>query len=225
MKEPFPRQIIATEDGSQTLFIPALNEQYHSIHGALQESNFVFIKNGLSLFQQHSCVRIFEVGFGTGLNALVTMNYIHNLTLKVIYHSIEKYPLSKEEYSILNYSDIVAKGKFTDAFLNMHSCTWNESCAINNQFILKKINSDLNHYCSDQEFDLVYFDAFAPDIQPDLWTVEVFEKMYKILSEKGILVTYSAKGQVRRNMQQAGFKVERLPGPPGKREMLRACKS
>jgi len=224
MKEHFPRKIVTTEDGSQSLFIPVLNEQYHSMHGAIQESTHVFLKNGLSLMVHQPFVRIFEVGFGTGLNALLTLNYVNNFSCKVLYHSIEKYPLTADEYSLLNYPKLIADGQFQNAFLSMHTGLWNEELVIAPNFTLKKISGDLNEFKTEQFFDLVYFDAFAPTIQPDLWTEEIFVKMYNLLCTQGILVTYSAKGQVRRNLQQAGFKVERLPGPPGKREMIRATK-
>lgn len=218
------REIITTDDGSTTLFIPDLDEHYHSVNGAIQESMHVFIRTGLhSLFSQNE-IRIFEVGFGTGLNAFLTLN--SSAHSNVFYHSIEKYPLSQQEVEALNYPEqLSASYDAKTIFKALHSCEWNKSIELSENFILRKEQVDLNDFTGSQDYNLIYFDAFAPTIQADLWTVEIFQKMYDLLTDDGVLVTYSAKGQVRRNMQQVGFKVERLPGPPGKREMLRAIKS
>ena len=223
MKEPLPRQIIETEDGSHTLFVAGLDEHYHSVHGAIQESQHVFIQNGLQMFSNRQKVKIFEVGFGTGLNALLTLDFALKNDLKIEYHSIEKYPLNESEYQILNFTG-QQFSNHQEIFKLMHSCEWGHKVTITNQFELHKINGDLLEAIFDSDFNLVYFDAFAPDKQPGLWTSDIFRKMFEILLPGGVLVTYSAKGQVRRNMQAAGFSVERIPGPPGKREMLRATK-
>lgn len=214
------REIIATEDGSATLFIPELNEHYHSIHGARKESMHVYIESGLKQLLNSPGVkpvqiRILEMGFGTGLNALLTLEATPDLL--VSYTAIEKYPLSADETAALNYPE--------EAFPRMHKGPWEEFFPVTQKFRLKKLKLDLSDYETEERFNLMYFDAFAPDLQPDLWTAEIFSKLYTLMLPGGILTTYSAKGQVRRNMQAAGFAVERIPGPPGKREMLRARKA
>lgn len=222
-KKPLNRQLIITEDGSHTIHIPELNEHYHSIHGAIQESNHIFIKSGLEYFTNTKEINILEVGFGTGLNVFLTCVEAFTKNIQINYTTIEKYPLTIDEIENLNYAD-----KFDEEqkkhFQQIQSAKWGAYKEINTNLKLKKINTDLINYTPDSKYNLVYFDAFGPDIQPKLWTESVFKKMYNCMSIGGVLVTYSAKGQVRRNMQSAGFTVERLPGPPGKREMLRASK-
>lgn len=221
---PLKREIITTKDGSKTLFIPELNEQYHSVNGAVQESMHVFINAGFKELSHLNKLNIFEVGFGTGLNAL--LSFFCNKNQKVFYHGIEKYPLASEEYSVLDFPAFISKSKeLKNAFITMHECLWNKTININSSFELYKEKNSLEKFSTNQKFDLIYFDAFAPEIQPDLWTVEVFKTMFDLLLPGGILVTYCAKGQVRRNMQEVGFKVERIPGPPGKRQMMRAIKN
>lgn len=215
-------QLQQTEDGSSTLYIPHLDEHYHSVHGAIQESLFVFIGNGLQQLSGNVNVKIFEVGFGTGLNALLTLDFALSNGLNVDYCAIEKYPLAEDEYTRLNYTDKYPHLK--DAFMLMHQSEWDCTTQVTENFRLTKIHGDLVKCAIGEGFDLVYQDAFAPDKQPELWSEELFQKLYQSMNGNGILVTYSAKGQVRRNMQSAGFTVERLPGPPGKREMLRAIK-
>ncbi len=218
------RKIIITADGSHSLFIPSMDENYHSVHGAIGESIHVFIKAGL-----HQCeklnIRILEVGFGTGLNALLTLIETKGSNISVNYTGIEKYPLISEEYSNLNYPDILGE-EYKANFLKMHTCDWEKDEEIKENFILRKIKADLTHYEFNEEnnFDLVYFDAFAPNKQPDLWNIDIYRRIYNICSEGAILVTYCAKGIVRRELVSAGFYAERLPGPPGKFEMLRAIK-
>lgn len=218
------RKIITTADGSHSIFIPSMDENYHSVHGAIGESMHVFINAGL-----HQCklqhLRIFEVGFGTGLNALLTLIEASKINISVHYTGIEKYPLTSEEYIKLNYPDILGE-EFKESFIKMHTCEWNKDEEINKNFILRKIKSDLTHYEFNEYciFDLVYFDAFAPNKQPDLWNTDIYRKIYNNCSEDAILVTYCAKGIVRRELVSAGFTAERLPGPPGKFEMLRAIK-
>jgi tRNA U34 5-methylaminomethyl-2-thiouridine-forming methyltransferase MnmC len=213
-------QVIKTKDGSNSLFLPDLNETYHSKFGAKTESEHVFIKSGYQ-FMNKSELRIFEVGFGTGLNMLLTLSANNNDTKKVYYESIEKYPLSKE--ILLKYMDFLSQDEKT-LFVEIHQTDWEVINHINQFFTYKKIKGDLLSYHTDNQFDIIYFDAFAPNKQPQLWTNEIFKKMYDFLNDGGILVTYSAKGSVRRTMETVGFTVERLPGPPGKREMLRATK-
>jgi len=218
------REIIKTKDGSQTLFIPELNEQYHSVNGAVQESEHVFINAGFNQLKHLEHLRIFEVGFGTGLNAI--LSYFHKQNQKISYHSIEKYPLKQEEYNLLDFPEFISKNNdLNEVFLLMHLCQWDKYENISSKFELKKEEISLIEFLTTQSYHLIYFDAFAPEIQPNLWTVEVFQKMYDLLEQDGILVTYCAKGQVRRNMLEVGFNVERIPGPPGKRQMMRAIKS
>ncbi len=212
-------EIISSEDGSNTIYIPYLNEHYHSYHGAITESEHVFINNGLNLFENEKNIKILEFGFGTGLNALLTLKYADKK--KIIYHSIEKYPLKKYITDKLNYGSLVNNILFN----KIHDSNWGEDVNITDNFILKKIESDFISANIDDDYNIVYFDAFAPNIQPHLWTKEIFEKIYNSMSYSGVLTTYCAKGSVRRTMQDVGFKVERLPGPPYKREMLRAVKN
>jgi tRNA U34 5-methylaminomethyl-2-thiouridine-forming methyltransferase MnmC len=221
-KEHLERKVVESNDGSSTLFIPELNEHYHSVHGARNESMHVFIKMGLDeAFSQKKVLRIFEVGFGTGLNALLAFE--NSKDGQIEYISVEKYPLKESEWKLLNFTGQSNKGLY-DQFIAMHACEWGRAKVIAPEFSLTKLVGDLNTIALPENIDVVFFDAFAPDKQPDLWTVEVFKKMFAMLNPQGILVTYSAKGQVRRNMIAAGFSVERLQGPPGKREMLRGKK-
>lgn len=213
------REIKISEDGSHTLYIPELDEHYHSIHGAIQESMHVFIKAGLKSVHK-SDISILELGFGTGLNAFLTLYHAENH--KVHYTSIEKYPLKDEEFMQLNYHQFYANSK--NDFLKMHQSKWGIDVKMRSGFALQKIKGDIESIDFERNFDLIYFDAFAPDIQPNLWTDEIFEKIYRNTNPEGVLVTYSAKGVVRRSLQKAGFDVQRLEGPPGKREMLRAIK-
>lgn len=217
------RKIITTADGSKTIHLEDWNEQYHSKHGAIQEAYHVFIKNGLSLFS--SDVSILEIGFGTGLNAFVTFLEAVKQNLQVNYMGIEAYPVTNEEIALLNYVAQLKADDFANVFEKIHQVEWEVTNTISNSFKLTKKQqffSDINY---NQEFNLIYFDAFGARVQPELWTETIFSLMYKALKPNGILVTYAAKGSVRRAMQAVGFTVERLPGPPGKREMLRATKS
>ena len=166
---------------------------------------------------------MFEVGFGTGLNALLALQIAEQHTVKIEFETVEKYPLVKEEYELLNYSNML-DAAYQEMFQQMHTCDWNVEETLTKYFSLKKTAGDIEDIVLAKKFDVVFFDAFAPDIQPNLWTVAVFRKMFDALNMGGVLVTYSAKGQVRRNMQEVGFRVERLAGPLGKREMLRAHK-
>ncbi len=216
------RKITQTADGSQTLFIPALNEHYHSKHGALQESRHVFIQQGLELLLGQEKATIFEVGFGTGLNALLALEWAQANNIKLHYQSVEKYPLSEAEYAHLAYPGI--NMPTSDMLYQMHEAEWDTAVELTPFFTLEKRKGSLHELELTQALDGVFFDAFAPEKQPDLWTSDVFRRFEKKLKPNGFLVTYCAKGQVRRNMQEAGLLVERLQGPPGKREMLRARK-
>ena len=219
-------ELKTTADGSHTLFVPELNETYHSIHGAIQESQHVFIKNGLYYFRDKETIDILEIGFGTGLNALLTLLAIENSSQKVDYVSLEKFPLPNELIQQLNYpTQLKINTTQTALFNHLHTCKWNTNTPISKNFNLLKIEEDLANLKTTTTFDLIYFDAFAPEKQAELWTAEIFFKIYDFLKPKGILVTYCAKGVVKRTIKSVGFQIETLPGPPGKREMIRAVKS
>jgi tRNA U34 5-methylaminomethyl-2-thiouridine-forming methyltransferase MnmC len=238
--------LIETSDGSHSLFVPALNETYHSRHGAIQESQWVFIKQGLEYAclnkgprmhemefgnaqvtsregrvpeQKH--VRIHEVGFGTGLNALLAMQWAEENQVHVHFTTLETNVLSPELAAQLNYAS--AEKERSD-FLKTHTCKWNEDVTITSYFTLHKAQRRVQDEQAENQYDVVFYDAFGPPTQPEMWTLAIFQRMYAALKSGGIFVTYCAKGQVRRDLQAAGFSVERLPGPPGKREMLRATK-
>ncbi len=221
------RKIITTEDGSSTIHLVAWNEQYHSTHGAIQEANHVYIKTGLHHLQQTFNpvqIHILEIGFGTGLNTFITYLEAEKHNLTVNYHGVEAYPVLPEEIAQLNYiSELKAEHKAT-IFNEMHQCEWEKEMVLSENFTLTKRQQLFDQITDQEKFNLIYFDAFGARVQPELWTVSIFQKMYDALQNKSVLVTYAAKGSVRRALQEVGFKVERLPGPPGKREMLRATK-
>jgi tRNA U34 5-methylaminomethyl-2-thiouridine-forming methyltransferase MnmC len=223
------RIILLTEDGSHTVSVPAMNVTYHSTHGAIQESMLVFIKTGLQYFteqnrdSQGETINIFEMGFGTGLNALLTLQHAIQVCQKIAYQTIEPYPLSSEEIASLNYTDLINKD-LRQSFYAMHQCKWNETIELHPLFSFQKLKTELKQFQVTQKTHVIYFDAFDPNTQPELWTGGVFKKMFAMLYSNGALVTYCSKGTVRRAMQAAGFKVEKLAGPPGKREIVRAIK-
>ncbi|WP_178983834.1 tRNA (5-methylaminomethyl-2-thiouridine)(34)-methyltransferase MnmD [Winogradskyella helgolandensis] len=221
------RNIITTSDGSKTIQIEEWNEQYHSIHGAIQEANHVFMKHGLlfysELVSESKPISILEIGFGTGLNAFLTLIEAEKLELKINYVGVEAYPVQLEEIKQLNYIDLISK-KHETVFEKLHETSWEQPHPINSDFQLEKQQKFFKDITAENTFNIIYFDAFGARVQPDLWTEDIFEIMFKALQPNGVLVTYSAKGSVRRAMLAVGFTVERLPGPPGKREMLRATK-
>ena len=217
------REIIKTSDGSTTIHIPEWNEQYHSIHGAIQEANHVYINNGLK-YKSSNQIAVLEIGFGTGLNSFMTFLAAQNKELLIEYVGVEAYPILEEELLKLNYVAELGATRFTKIFESFHSCSWEEQHQITPNFSLLKRKQFFHEIDDENKFDVIYFDAFGARVQPELWTEEIFFKMYLALKSEGVLVTYAAKGSVRRAMQSVGFSVERLPGPPGKREMLRAVK-
>lgn len=218
------RKVIITHDGSSSIYLPEWDEHYHSIHGAIQEAYHVFIKNGLFLFREEKKIELLEIGFGTGLNALITLIEGEKYNLFINYTGIEAYPVSLEEMKQLNYLALLdAKNKDLE-FVQMHEENWEEKLMISDTFYLTKKQQKFQDICEKNKYNLIYFDAFGARVQPELWTETIFEKMFEALVEGGILVTYAAKGSVRRAMLASGFQVEKLPGPPGKREMLRATK-
>lgn len=216
------RTLSLTGDGSHTLFVPELDEPYHSAHGAIQESRHVFISQGLHTLNL-STLRILELGFGTGLNALLTLAESIIMDLEIYYHTVEKYPLKEHEYSKLNHEqflDLVPNGTLD----LMHQCPWGEKVQISERFVLYKEVADFRSMKLPPQFDLVYFDAFSPDKQPELWSDQVFGVIARVCGPGAVLVTYSSKGVVRRTLGSCGFNVSKVPGPPGKREMTRAVK-
>ncbi|TVZ09260.1 tRNA U34 5-methylaminomethyl-2-thiouridine-forming methyltransferase MnmC [Cellulophaga sp. RHA_52] len=217
------RKIITTGDGSKTIQIEDWNEQYHSIHGAVQEAYHVFIKHGLSLFKDEP-VSILEIGFGTGLNAIITAIEAPKSNLNIDYTGVEAYPVEAEEVAELNYIAQLNASNFEDVFNKMHNVSWEVKTEILPNFNLLKREQNFLDIIDEEAYNLIYFDAFGARVQPELWTENIFGIMYNALQTNGVLVTYAAKGSVRRAMLAVGFKVERLPGPPGKREMLRATK-
>ena len=214
--------IITTADGSHTIYVPEMNEHYHSMNGAVQESEHIFIKYGLD-FCKADPVRIFEVGFGTGLNALLTAARCINGAREVVYTSIEKFPLENHITDKLNYPEFAGEDGIK-LFNLINSAPWGEKQNICRNFSIVKLRGDLSTEEITGEFDLIYFDAFGPDKQPEMWTCEIFRKISDIIVRGGIFITYSSKGQVKRRLTEAGFEVTRLPGPPGKRHIIRAIK-
>lgn len=216
------RELQLTADGSHTLFIPEMDEHYHSVNGAVQESRHVFIESGLHHLGRKT-VTVLEIGFGTGLNAFLTLLDSATTHSVVQYYSFELYPLNTEVIEALNYGEMICAER-KDAFSALHTAAWNQPVKITEHFTLYKIEGDSNREKLPEGIDLVYFDAFAPDKQPEMWNQEIFNKLFASMNPGGILTTYCAKGVVRRMMKEAGYTVERIPGPPGKREMLRATK-
>jgi tRNA U34 5-methylaminomethyl-2-thiouridine-forming methyltransferase MnmC len=238
------RSIITTADGSKTIQIEEWNEQYHSIHGAIQEAKHVFIKHGLlyyveSLQGSFDCAKdklsrdasdksqnisILEIGFGTGLNAFLTLLKAEELKQNIQYFGVEAYPILPEELQELNYVEQLSAEHLQHAFETLHQSPWEKEIEVTPYFQVVKQEKKFQDINNENTYDLIYFDAFGPRVQPELWTEDIFKIMYKSLKTNGVLVTYSAKGDVRRAMLSVGFLVEKLPGPPGKREMLRARK-
>jgi tRNA U34 5-methylaminomethyl-2-thiouridine-forming methyltransferase MnmC len=204
--------------------MPEWNEQYHSKHGAIQEAYHVFIKNGLETHKKKS-LSILEIGFGTGLNCFITLLEAAKNNLKIEYTGIEAFPIQEDEILQLNYVSELEARNFSHKFEEMHLFPWNQKQQVHENFILTKRKQFIKDIDDVEKFDLIYYDAFGARVQPELWTEAIFQKMYNSLKNEGILVTYSAKGSVRRAMVAVGFKVTRLPGPPGKREMLHAVKT
>ena len=223
------RKIVITGDGSSTIHLPDWDEQYHSKHGAIQEAYHVFIKHGLHYYKEiHSDltmpISILEIGFGTGLNAFITLLEAEKLTTYMNYVGVEAYPVGMNEINQLNFPSQLQVNDKESLFKLMHASEWEISNQISRYFELTKKKKFFAEIQDRNTFNLIYFDAFGARVQPELWTEAIFKKMYEALKVDGVLVTYAAKGSVRRAMQDVGFQVEKLPGPPGKREMLRARK-
>lgn len=240
-------KVITTDDGSHTIYVPELNEHYHSTRGAVQESNHIFIDKGFRFYLERLIsqsatykdrqINILEIGFGTGLNALLTLLEAEKSSINVNYHSVELYPVSIEEAEKLNYIGLVNKSEQNQQqvqdqqleinkvlFLELHISPWEKAVDITPGFTLLKHKFDFSQpekFITNRLYNIIYFDAFAPEKQPEMWTQEIFNKIFSLCSEGAVFTTYCAKGSVRRMLQSAGFKMERLPGPPGKREILR----
>ncbi len=219
-------KIYTTNDGSHTIYVPELNEFYHSCKGALTESIHVFIENG---FKPVSCkkemVNILEVGLGTGLNCLLTIIESQKHKVKVCYHSLEPTPLDIKTIKKLNYHSLINFAEANELMDLIHKSKSGNLLNLKEKFYLLKQKQKIQDAALDDfTYDVVYYDAFGPKVQPDMWTLSIFEKIYSSMKIDGIFVTYCAKGQVRRDLKEVGFHIERLSGPPGKREMLRAIK-
>ena len=218
------REYRVTADGSPTLYVAHFDEHYHSIHGAQQESEHVFIEAGLRHLMQKGLksISILEVGLGTALNALLTLEYIQQSQIEIHYRALEAYPLLPKEYTLLTFSE---KAESQERFKQIHECPWHQWNIITPKFNFYKQEVFLQDFEPEtNSIDLIYFDAFAPSAQPELWTEVIFSKMFQALKPGGVLVTYCAKGVVKRAIKAVGFSIEALPGPPRKREMTRATK-
>lgn len=215
-------KIVITNDGSHSIFNDKIKECYHSRHGAIVEAEHVFIKNGFSrIIKKH--LSILEIGMGTGLNALLTKQKANLKKVNVNYHAIELYPIKKNVFTKLNFTDLT--GMHQQELLDIHICDWGKLNIIDKYFNLRKDCIDLENFTTDTKFDVIYFDAFSPEKQPKLWSEQIFRNMYDFLEDDGFLVTYCAKGIVKRTMKKVGFDIEVLDGPPGKRQMTKANKA
>jgi tRNA U34 5-methylaminomethyl-2-thiouridine-forming methyltransferase MnmC len=221
---------IVTKDGSHTLFVPDLDETYHSTNGALTESSHVFIDNGLDHFHavnpSQDLVEILEMGFGTGLNVLLALKFAKDNNLRINYTAVEAFPISWELVEALNYSEFAEITNYKKLFGTLHSSAWEVPVILDDLFQLHKRQvtfQDLR--TNENSVDVIFFDAFAPSRQPEVWSRDIIERMYYSLKPNGLLVTYCAQGQFKRNLRDIGFETEVLEGPPGKKEMIRASKS
>lgn len=218
-------EIIITKDGSTSIYIPELDETYHSKFGAIQEAYHVFIKNGLDLFDTVSEISILEIGFGTGLNAFITMLEAEKRKIKINYVGVEAYPVAFDEIVQLNYvSQLEVPNRLAD-FEQLHTFPWEATIEVSPYFTLTKRQQFFSDITDENAFDIVYFDAFGYNVQPELWNEAIFEKMYRALKNEGILTTYACRTTIKNAMQTVGFQTMKLPGAPGKREMLRALKN
>lgn len=228
------RTIIKTADGSHSLFVEELNEHYHSINGAIQESKHVFIDAGLKPFISGSTnsyiegtapLAVLEIGLGTGLNALLTYIETHQSKIIIHYTAIEAFPVSADLIDQLNYVELLEAQNLQPVYATIHAAEWGRPFALSNQFTILKIKNTLQDAVLGNSYHLIYFDAFGPGVQPEMWIEEIFAKLYAVVESGGCLLTYCAKGEVKRTLKRVGFIVESLPGPPGKREMVRARKN
>ncbi len=217
---PMSLSVITTKDGSHTLYNETIGEHYHSVNGAITESEHIFIRAGLSIMKKKE-ISILEIGYGTGLNLLLTVLYAEKKMMSIHYTAIEKYPIEKELWLSLNYASLL--GEHAAAYHEkINASDWGKTVKLFPFLSLTKIESDISVLNYADKFDLIYFDAFSPAVQPEMWTIEIFSKIFASMNPGGFLLTYSASGKVKRNLRTAGFIVEILKGPPGKREMTRA---
>jgi tRNA U34 5-methylaminomethyl-2-thiouridine-forming methyltransferase MnmC len=218
------RKIIITSDGSSSIRDEILEENYHSGHGALQEARHVFIKNGIEIAETTFPIRIFEMGFGTGLNALLAAEFAQKNRCLIEYTGIEAFPVEDVLIKQLNYRELISK-EMALIFLKMHSTSWEKRHELSPYFQFRKIHAKIEEWELPNElYDFIFFDAFGPRVQSSMWSLDILEKMHELLDMKGVFVTYCAKGQLKRDLRSLGFDVKSLPGPPGKREMIRAIK-
>lgn len=218
------REVVVTSDGSPTIRLPDWNEHYHSKHGAIQEAYHVYIQNGLSKILKKD-ISILEMGFGTGLNALITSIEAEKRVVYIDYHTVEAYPVTQDELKLLRYDIYLDSANSTKAtFKKMHSCDWATPVNLSKHFTLTKWETSFENYKPNRQFDIIYYDAFGPRVQPHLWEKPIFQKLYDCCNKQGLLTTYCSKGTVRRILSSLGFEVIKVPGPPGKREMLMAIK-
>lgn len=214
-------RLIMTSDGSHTLWDSERSQWYHSIHGAIDESMRVFLELGLNdVATRTSKIKLLEMGFGTGLNTLLTLVTAERLAIEVEYTAIEAYPIGPDDWSKLNYNEVVK----TNFLTQIHELSWEQTHQITLFFALHKHQTTLQEFQTDIQFDLIYFDAFAPSAQPELWSIDMFSKLATMMVTGGVMTTYCSKSEVRRNLQAAGFRVEKHPGPYRKREVIRAIK-
>ena len=217
--------LFLTNDGSHSVMSEQFAVAYHSKHGAIQETQHVFIEAGLKYKAATQAeMSILEIGFGTGLNAFMSFLEAERLNLKIDYTTVEACPLSMESVNQLNYVEKLDAFAFDTVFKHMHTCAWDEQHPLSKNFNFTKLQTDFILIDFKNRFDIIYFDAFAPEAQPHLWTPEMMQKMYDALKPEGILTTYCAKGIVKRTLKSVGFSIESLAGPLGKREMTRAKK-
>ncbi len=216
-------EIKKTADGSKTIYLPDLNENYHSFHGAIQEANHVFIQHGLEKYSSRNEISIFELGFGTGLNALLTNIWAEKNQVKIQYRSIEAFPVPVEICKQMEYP-VHLDSMSLELYSRLLESEWEKYVSISEYFSICKVKNTIQDWSNDQKFDLIFFDAFGPRAQPEIWELPILKKMYDYLLDNGLLVTYCAQGQFRRNLKSLGFTVCSLPGPPGKREMTSAQK-
>lgn len=217
-------EIVKTSDGSHSLYVKELEENYHSQHGAIQEAKHVFLQNGLAFFNKQN-ISVLEVGFGTGLNALLTLDFALNKNKNITYTGIETNLLDYSLIQQLNYLEQLNSFHLEGCFCKMHECKAGEEVDIVPRFKFKKVQQKIQDYTSNNEVDIVFYDAFSPTSQIEMWDITIFKKLYQSITKGGVLVTYCAKGQLKRDLRSVGFEVESLPGPPGKREMVRAIKN
>ncbi len=223
-------EIVKTADGSHSIYVKELNEHYHSVHGAIQESKHVFINAGFKHIvptlsvSTNPKINILEIGLGTGLNAFLTFIEATKNNVIINYTAIEAYPISIDLANELNYIKLLNEQNTQSIFNTIHSCEWDKKIALSDQFNILKFKSTLQQFIFDDSYHLIYFDAFGPRAQPEMWTEDIFAKLYAVIKPDGCLVTYCAKGEVKRILKKVGFTVESLEGPPGKREMVRAVR-